>query len=235
MEKKFSQWTAEEIKCMFGVWISKDFQERLENTSRKRELYAELSEEMAKSGFNRTPEQIINKIKKLKKEYRDGKKDVGKNGAARGVTCLSLELLGSVMSHRPGNQVTGWLNSVTAADTTGEEADRVPPPTPGSSVHEDGSFEYTIKEPSISRQDDEDTSSDDSEERGIPDQRKTIRTRKRRRVHKLDVLLAYLKEADQKAEEREERMMRQQEQSSTALLRLVERMVSAIEDASKQN
>ena len=67
MEKKNVQWSAEETKCLVAIWASPEFQEKLETSTRKSKLYNKLSEEMAKAGFTRTPDQIINKLKKLSK------------------------------------------------------------------------------------------------------------------------------------------------------------------------
>lgn len=136
VEKKNLQWSTEETKCLVAIWASTEFQEKLESSTRKSKLYAELVEELAKAGFSRTSDQIINKLKKLKKDYRDTKKDLGKSGAGRGDTCHSYELLHSVMGQRPANQLTGALNSATAATTI--DADLASPVTPGSSTYDDG-------------------------------------------------------------------------------------------------
>ncbi|XP_030269989.1 zinc finger and SCAN domain-containing protein 20-like isoform X2 [Sparus aurata] len=159
MEKKNVQWSAEETKCLVAIWASPEFQEKLQTSTRKSKLYNELSEEMAKAGFTRTPDQIINKLKKLKKDYRDTKKDLSKSGAGHGDTGDSYELLDSVMGHRPANQVTGALNSATAATTIDES---------GSSIY-DGELSDTTtnSEPSTSRHD----TSAASEKREIPYQR----------------------------------------------------------------
>ena len=129
MEKKNVQWSAEETKCLVAIWASPEFQEKLETSTRKSKLYNKLSEEMAKAGFTRTPDQIINQLKKLKKDYRDTKTDLSKSGAGYGDTGDSYELLDSVMGHRPANQVTGALNSATAATTVDES---------GSSIYDGG-------------------------------------------------------------------------------------------------
>ena len=57
-----------------SAWASPEFQEKLEGTQRKAKLYSELVEVLASAGFPRTQEQIINKLKKLKSDYRDAKK-----------------------------------------------------------------------------------------------------------------------------------------------------------------
>ena len=111
--------------CLVAIWASPEFQEKLETSTRKSKLYNKLSEEMAKAGFTRTPDQIINQLKKLKKDYRDTKTDLSKSGAGYGDTGDSYELLDSVMGHRPANQVTGALNTATAATTIDESGSSI--------------------------------------------------------------------------------------------------------------
>ena len=75
------QWSEEETECLLSVWASREFQEKLDGTQRKAKLYAELVEVLAKAGFIRTAEQIINTLKKLKSDYRGAKKELKKSGA----------------------------------------------------------------------------------------------------------------------------------------------------------
>lgn len=43
-------------------------------------LLTELAEEFARAGFHRTTQQITNKLRKLKRDYKDAKKDLNKSG-----------------------------------------------------------------------------------------------------------------------------------------------------------
>ena len=69
MEKKNVQWSAEETKCLVAIWASPESQEKLETSTRKSKLYNKFLEEMAKAGFIRMTDKIIDKLKKLKKDY----------------------------------------------------------------------------------------------------------------------------------------------------------------------
>ncbi|KAM4628686.1 uncharacterized protein ACJ7VT_001151 [Polymixia lowei] len=138
----------------------------------------------------------------------------------------------SVMGQRPANQVTGALNSATAASTIAD----LPPAMPGSSSTTDelsDTDDTTTSEPSTNRE----GSIAASEEREIPGQRQARKrgTKRKRDDKKQDALLAYLEKMHEKADAREERMMEQQERSTTSLLGLVERMVSAIEGLNNPN
>lgn len=115
--RKISQWSAEETNALLAIWSSREIQDKLESSQRKSKVYAEIREEMEKAGFARTTEQIINKLKKIKKDYRDYKKENSKSGAGRTIfkNGVNFEVLDSVLGHRPANQLTGALNSVSAA------------------------------------------------------------------------------------------------------------------------
>ena len=100
-----------------SAWASPEFQEKLEGTQRKAKLYSELVEVLASAGFPRTQEQIINKLKKLKSDYRDAKKQLSKSGTGYDKNDIFpyYDIIDGAMGHRPANQVTGSLNSATAA------------------------------------------------------------------------------------------------------------------------
>ncbi|KAK7175605.1 hypothetical protein R3I93_002514 [Phoxinus phoxinus] len=68
---------------------------------------------MAVAGFDRNLVQISNKLKKLKKDYRDQKKDLGRSGNGRPRRNPHFDVLDSVLGDRPACQVTGALNSAT--------------------------------------------------------------------------------------------------------------------------
>ncbi|XDV26617.1 hypothetical protein PO909_030273 [Leuciscus waleckii] len=67
---------------------------------------------MSAARFDRNVEQISNKLK-LKEEYRDQKKDLGRSGNGRPYRNPHFDVLDSVLSDRPACQVTGALNSAT--------------------------------------------------------------------------------------------------------------------------
>ncbi|KAM9328394.1 zinc finger and SCAN domain-containing protein 29-like [Pholidichthys leucotaenia] len=117
-------WSEEETKCLVAIWGSPEFQEKMENSTRKNGLYVELTEELAKAGFHRTPEQVINKLKKIKKEYRDHKGGFNKPQGRPLYKTAYFGLLDSVMSHRRENQIAGELDSDEVAPTMGAKVDR---------------------------------------------------------------------------------------------------------------
>ncbi|KAI9536836.1 hypothetical protein NQZ68_031145 [Dissostichus eleginoides] len=65
---------------------------------------------MARAGFDRTLEQINNKLKKLKKGYRDHKRDPGRSAKGGPKHSPHYEVLDSVLGDRPQS---GTVNSIT--------------------------------------------------------------------------------------------------------------------------
>ena len=65
---------------------------------------------MARAGFDRTLEQISNKLKKLKKGYRDHKRDPGRSGKGGPKHSPHYEVLDSVLGDKPQS---GTVNSIT--------------------------------------------------------------------------------------------------------------------------
>ena len=141
------QWSMEETNCLLSVWASPEFQLKMDDKCiRKSKLYAELVAELAKEGFNRTADQIINKLKKLKSDYRDAKKELSKSGAGtEDVDYPFYDLMDSALGHRPANQLSGCLNSSTAMLDPVPETQSNAPPSPTSlsrcsTPNEDGGF-----------------------------------------------------------------------------------------------
>ena len=141
-------WSVEETNCLLAVWASPEFQERMDDKFiRKSKLYGELVAELAKAGFQRTAEQITNKLKKLKSDYRDAKKELSKSGAGNDTDFPFYELIDSALGHRPANQLHGSLNSATAvvdleSESVQPSQTQSDPPSPSrcSTPNDGGSF-----------------------------------------------------------------------------------------------
>ncbi len=111
--KQKQQWSEEEISCFLAIWSSAEVQNKLEGASRTKPVLQQIQREMAAAGYERNIEQISNKLKKLKKEYRDQKKDLGRSGNGRPRRNPHFDVLDSVLGDRPACQVTGALNLAT--------------------------------------------------------------------------------------------------------------------------
>ncbi len=113
--KQKQQWSEEEISCFLAIWSSAEVQNKLEGASRTKPVLQQIQREMTAAGYERNVLQISNKLKKLKKEYRDQKKDLGRSGNGRPRRNPHFDVLDSVLGDRPACQVTGALNSATIA------------------------------------------------------------------------------------------------------------------------
>lgn len=123
--KNTQHWSSEETSVLLAIWSSTEIQKKLERSSKKKIVYDEISQEMLNGGFIRSSEQIINKLKKLRKEYRDLKRKPGKSDSGQIQKTFDHGLMESVLEHRPANvsPPTGALDSATA--TLEKNADSV--------------------------------------------------------------------------------------------------------------
>ncbi|CAL8255013.1 unnamed protein product [Boreogadus saida] len=111
--KTKSQWTVEETTCLLGFWSSAEVQKKLEGATRMKVVFEQLQREMTAAGYDRSAEQIVNELKKLK-DFRDHKKDLGRSGNGRPRKGPHFDVLDSVLGDRPACKITGALNSATA-------------------------------------------------------------------------------------------------------------------------
>ncbi len=92
------QWSAEETNALLAIWSTREIQDKLEGSVRKKRVYEEIA-------------GVVNKLKKLK-EYRDQKREMGKSGSGRR-KMVHFDVIDSILGHRPASQSTGALNSAT--------------------------------------------------------------------------------------------------------------------------
>ncbi|XP_071348440.1 zinc finger and SCAN domain-containing protein 29-like [Trachinotus anak] len=131
--KTKQQWSVEEITCLLAVLSASEIQRKLEGATRTKPVFKQIQREMAAGGYERSIDQIVNKLKKLKKEYRDQKTELGRsvNGRPR-FNSPHFEMLDAVLGDRPACNATGALNSATAMlesmqeDTTLEQTSTEP-------------------------------------------------------------------------------------------------------------
>ncbi|XP_028298447.1 uncharacterized protein LOC114460738 [Gouania willdenowi] len=94
-------------------------QEKLNSASRNKPIFEGLLREMAAAGYTRTVDQLLNKLKKLKKDSRDQKRELGCSGSGRDVS-PHLEMLNAVLGDRPANTSSGALCSAVLEETATE-------------------------------------------------------------------------------------------------------------------
>ncbi|KAJ4920942.1 hypothetical protein JOQ06_023086, partial [Pogonophryne albipinna] len=79
---------------------------------------------MATAGFDRTVEQIGNKLKKAKKDYRDQKRDLGRSGSGRPKASPYFDLIDSVLGDRPTSCFGSTVNSLSLSSIVLEDETR---------------------------------------------------------------------------------------------------------------
>ncbi len=77
---------------------------------------------MVNVGFSRTTDQIINKLKKLKRESRDNKKEKSKSGSRWSNKTINYDVMDAALERLPASQFTEALNSATAMLETNAES-----------------------------------------------------------------------------------------------------------------
>ncbi|XP_033969242.1 uncharacterized protein LOC117468965 isoform X1 [Trematomus bernacchii] len=107
------QWSTEETSYLLGIWSSQEVQRKLEGSTRSKAMFQHLQREMATAGYDRTVEQICNKLKKVKKDYWDQKRDLGRSGSGHPKTSPHYDLLDSVLGDRPTSGFGSTVNSLS--------------------------------------------------------------------------------------------------------------------------
>ncbi|XP_029985217.1 uncharacterized protein LOC115415717 isoform X2 [Sphaeramia orbicularis] len=97
-------WSEEETRCFLTLWASSEVQDQLDGASRTKPVFEKIQSGMAVAGYERSLEQLINKLKKLKRDYRNQKRLFGSSGRPHGPSYF--DLMDSVLGDRPANQTT---------------------------------------------------------------------------------------------------------------------------------
>ncbi|XP_051567397.1 uncharacterized protein LOC127448703 [Myxocyprinus asiaticus] len=222
--KTIQQWSLEETSVLLGIWSSSDIQEKLETLTRKKKVYDEICQEMANAGFSRTSEQVINKLKKLKKEFRDQKKDLRKCISERSDKTANYDVM-EVLEHLQARELTEAFNSATAMLET--KAQLLMPPVSNL-------VDSLVEVDDVLEQAESSFSSSQSQPRRCPRQ---IRIRKKGSNKEL---LEYLQNADERfmehARELNAAILKKMDEATNSMLGLLGRMVAVMEgqEANKQ-
>ncbi|XP_059181790.1 uncharacterized protein LOC131960563 [Centropristis striata] len=117
MDAKSKQWSVEETNCFLAIWSSAEIQEQFEGATRTKAIFQKMQMEMCAAGYFRTTDQIINKLKKLKMDYRDKKKDLSRSGKGRPTLDSHYYILDSVLGNGPAVVDDTLLQTYTEADS----------------------------------------------------------------------------------------------------------------------
>ncbi|XP_016321469.1 uncharacterized protein LOC107672678 [Sinocyclocheilus anshuiensis] len=215
VHKTTQQWSSEETSALLEIWSSTDIQERLGSSKRKKRVYDDICQEMVNAGFTRTTDQIINKLKKRKKEFINKKKEKSKSGSQWSNKTTNYDVMDTVLERLPGSQFTEALNSATAMLETNVES-------LSSAADLDSSLEEVLDqaEPSF------------SSSQFQP--RKSLQTTRIKKRDSNQELLEYLKTADERfmahAKELNTAILNKMDEATNSMLGLLGRMVALMEE-----
>ncbi|XP_065893269.1 zinc finger protein with KRAB and SCAN domains 2-like [Dysidea avara] len=119
-------WTDPETFKLIELWGDGTIQEDLEGCKKNSQIYARLSDQMQKAGYERTLVQCRDKIKKLKGDYRkikDGHKQTGNN---RKKSNKFYEKMNEVMSAKHSVNPPFILDTSVVKSSIDDEVDEIP-------------------------------------------------------------------------------------------------------------
>uniref|UniRef100_A0A1X7TPP6 Myb/SANT-like DNA-binding domain-containing protein n=1 Tax=Amphimedon queenslandica TaxID=400682 RepID=A0A1X7TPP6_AMPQE len=102
-ESRGRNWGDDEVYELIAVWSDDTIQCELEGSQRNQHVYKKISEHLSNKGFRRTWDQCREKIKKLRKQYKDIVDIHGETGRGR-KKFKFFEELDSVLGSRPATK-----------------------------------------------------------------------------------------------------------------------------------
>ena len=98
----------------------------MEGCKRNQDIFAKISSELSKEGYERTTQQCRDKIKKLKVEYRKIKDKRNKTGEDRSPEWDFFDVLDEILGHKPATAPPVVVNSLESLTNKGVSNDPEP-------------------------------------------------------------------------------------------------------------
>ena len=118
-----SSWSDCEVRALIAIWGEDKIQEELDGAVRNQAIFDSIARKMQQKGYDRDWQQCRNKIKNLKKEYRQVKDNNGQTGRER-KTCKFYKELDDILGHRPASVPAVLLDTGTTTNSNnGVESD----------------------------------------------------------------------------------------------------------------
>ena len=96
-------WSDEEVYDLIDIWSDDTVQEQLEGSRRNQHIYSKISERMKEKGYTRTMDQCRQKMKKLRKDYKDVVDNNNETGRKR-KTFKFFEEIDAIFGCRPATK-----------------------------------------------------------------------------------------------------------------------------------
>ena len=117
-----SSWSDSEVKALIAIWGENKIQEELDGAVRNQAIFDGIAKKMRQKGYDRDWKQCRNKIKNLKKEYRQVKDNNTQTGRGR-KTCKNYKELDNILGHRPASVPAVLLDTWTTTNISGAVLD----------------------------------------------------------------------------------------------------------------
>ncbi len=108
-------WSDVEVRALIAVWGESDIQEELDGAVRNKVVFTEISQKLKEEGHTRDTEQCRNKIKSLKRIYREIKDNNKETGRGR-KSCKFYHQLDAILGHRPATVSPSLLDTGSSQD-----------------------------------------------------------------------------------------------------------------------
>ena len=112
-----SSWSDSEVKALIAIWGENKIQEELDGAVRNQAIFDGIAKKMRQKGYDRDWKQCRNKIKNLKKEYRQVKDNNTQTGRGR-KTCKNYKELDNILGHRPASVPAVLLDTGTTTNSS---------------------------------------------------------------------------------------------------------------------
>ena len=116
-----SSWSDNEVRALISIWGEDRIQE-LDGAVRNQAIFSSIAKKMEEKGYDRDWLQCRNKIKNLKKEYRQIKDHNGQTGRGR-KTCKFYKELDGILGHRPASVPAVVLDTGTTSNSSSATED----------------------------------------------------------------------------------------------------------------
>ena len=117
-----SSWSDNEVRALISIWGEDRIQEELDGAVRNQAIFSSIAKKMEEKGYDRDWLQCRNKIKNLKKEYRQIKDHNGQTGRGR-KTCKFYKELDGILGHRPASVPAVVLDTGTTSNSSSATED----------------------------------------------------------------------------------------------------------------
>ena len=117
-----SSWSDNEVRALISIWGEDRIQEELDGAVRNQAIFNSIAKKMEEKGYVRDWQQCRNKIKNLKKEYRQIKDHNGQTGRGR-KTCKYYKELDDILGHRPASVPAVVLDTGTTSNSSSTTED----------------------------------------------------------------------------------------------------------------